>query len=319
MGENMIFTEENYNENLTKKVLPFIRLNLEEGYVTGADGTRVHYGYVSTPAPKAAIVISHGFTECMPKYYEMIYYFYNSGYSVYMVEHRGHGYSDRRVKDMSMVTVDDFDDYVSDLDIFIREVVAKKEAFRPLYLFGHSMGGAIAAMYLEKHPDVFKKAVLSSPMIEMLYGDYSDFVVESLFFISKILRWKDKYMPGQGQYTDEYDFESSCSLSKARYDYMYGCKVSDEHYRTNGGTYAWGRAGRKASKFIKANASSIKIPVLLCQAGMDTLVSNDAQQEFISKIENGTLKKYPEAKHEIFNASYETLKTYYADVLDFWD
>ena len=28
----------------------------------------------------------------MPKYYEMIYYFAKAGYSVYMVEHRGHGF-----------------------------------------------------------------------------------------------------------------------------------------------------------------------------------------------------------------------------------
>lgn len=70
----MIITEEKYNEELTRCVLPFIRLNFEDGYMKSADGTRIHYGYVTTPVAKAAIVISHGFTECMPKYYEMIYY-----------------------------------------------------------------------------------------------------------------------------------------------------------------------------------------------------------------------------------------------------
>lgn len=88
----MIITEEKYNEELTRCVLPFIRLNFEDGYMKSADGTRIHYGYVTTPVAKAAIVISHGFTECMPKYYEMIYYFAKAGYSVYMVEHRGHGF-----------------------------------------------------------------------------------------------------------------------------------------------------------------------------------------------------------------------------------
>lgn len=168
----MIITEEKYNEELTRYVLPFIRLNFEDGYMKSADGTRIHYGYVTTPVAKAAIVISHGFTECMPKYYEMIYYFAKAGYSVYMVEHRGHGFSERSVSDMSMVTVNSFDDYVSDLDMFIREIVMKREGRRPLYLYGHSMGGAIAALYLEKHPEVFTKAVLSSPMIEMLYGNF---------------------------------------------------------------------------------------------------------------------------------------------------
>ena len=59
----MIITEEKYNEELTRCVLPFIRLNFEDGYMKSADGTRIHYGYVTTPVAKAAIVISHGFTE----------------------------------------------------------------------------------------------------------------------------------------------------------------------------------------------------------------------------------------------------------------
>ena len=245
----MIITEEKYNEELTRYVLPFIRLNFEDGYMKSADGTRIHYGYVTTPVAKAAIVISHGFTECMPKYYEMIYYFAKAGYSVYMVEHRGHGFSDRSVSDISMVTVNSFDDYVSDLDMFIREIVMKREGRRPLYLYGHSMGGAIAALYLEKHPEVFTKAVLSSPMIEMLYGNFSHFAVEAILFVASVLNWNDKYLPSQTPYTDEYDFESSCCLSKARYDYIYKCKVEEERYRTNGATYRWCRAGRKASKY----------------------------------------------------------------------
>lgn len=314
----MVITEEKYNEELTRYVLPFIRLNFEDGYMKSADGTRIHYGYVTTPVPKAAIVISHGFTECMPKYYEMIYYFAKTGYSVYMVEHRGHGFSERSVSDMSMVTVNSFDDYVSDLDMFIREIVMKREGRRPLYLYGHSMGGAIAALYLEKHPEVFTKAVLSSPMIEMLYGNFSHFAVEAILFVASVLNWNDKYLPSQTQYTDEYDFESSCCLSKARYDYIYKCKVEEERYRTNGATYRWCRAGRKASKYIKKHAQEIKIPVLLCQAGKDYLVSNTAEDEFIAKLPQGIKKVYPDSKHEIFNADDDTLEKFYSDILDFW-
>jgi hypothetical protein len=34
----MIITEEKYNEELTRYVLPFIRLNFEDGYMKSADG-----------------------------------------------------------------------------------------------------------------------------------------------------------------------------------------------------------------------------------------------------------------------------------------
>ena len=48
----MIITEEKYNEELTRYVLPFIGLNFEDGYMKSADGTRIHYGYVTTPVAK---------------------------------------------------------------------------------------------------------------------------------------------------------------------------------------------------------------------------------------------------------------------------
>ena len=128
----------------------------------------------------------------------------------------------------------------------------------------------------------------------------------------------EKYLPSQTPYTDEYDFESSCCLSKARYDYIYKCKVEEERYRTNGATYRWCRAGRKASKYIKKHAQEIKIPVLLCQAGKDYLVSNAAEDEFIAKLPQGIKKVYPDSKHEIFNADDDTLEKFYSDILDFW-
>ena len=73
-----------------------------------------------------------------------------------------------------------------------------------------------------------------------------------------------------------------------------------------------------ASKYIKKHAQEIKIPVLLCQAGKDYLVSNTAEDEFIAKLPQGIKKVYPDSKHEIFNADDDTLEKFYSDILDFW-
>ena len=72
-------------------------------------------------------MISHGFCEFIPKYYELIYMMYEAGYSVYMNEHRGHGYSDGKTSDCGMVTINDFNTYVDDLHKFVEEVVRIKE------------------------------------------------------------------------------------------------------------------------------------------------------------------------------------------------
>lgn len=314
----MIILEKDYEETMKNKVMPLIRLNMEDGFIKSTDGTRIHYNALCAPDAKAAIVISHGLCECIPKYYEFMYLLYNEGYSVYISEHRGHGYSDRSVSDMGMVTVNSFDDYIEDFYQVINQVVRKKELQKPLYLFAHSMGGAIGAYFLEKHPDVFSKAVLSSPMIEMLYKDFSDTAVKSLLLAARILGWKDKYMPGEHTYDGRYDFENSCGQSQARYDFMYKMSQEDEHYRCSGAAYRWCFAARKTSDYIKAHANEIKIPVLLCQAGKDTLVSNAAQDYFIQRVTNGKKIFFPESKHEVFNGTDEIRRKQMDEMLAFW-
>ncbi|MBR2223209.1 MAG: alpha/beta fold hydrolase [Christensenellaceae bacterium] len=113
----------------------------------------------------AAIVVSHGFTESAEKFREMAYYYAKAGYLVFAIDHRGHGYSHREnPQDPETVHIDNFDTYIEDLKLFVDTVVKPQAGELPLYLYGHSMGGAVALFYLAAHPDVFRKAVLSAPL-----------------------------------------------------------------------------------------------------------------------------------------------------------
>ena len=60
------------------------------------------------------------------------------GCAVYAIDHRGHGRSAGR-----RVYVNKFDDYLSDVRTFLK-MEREKSPGLPLFLFGHSMGGAIA-------------------------------------------------------------------------------------------------------------------------------------------------------------------------------
>lgn len=91
-----------------------------------------------------AIVISHGFTEFATKYSEMIWYFLLAGYSVCFFEHRGHGRSVRDIDNPSLVWIDDWHRYVADLNKFAFDVGREYAGGRPLFLYSHSMGAALA-------------------------------------------------------------------------------------------------------------------------------------------------------------------------------
>ena len=94
---------------------------------------------------RGAIVISHGFTEFARKYSEMAWYFLLAGYSVCILEHRGHGHSAHDVSNPSLVWIDDWRRYVADFAAFADTVGREYACVEPLNLYCHSMGGGIGA------------------------------------------------------------------------------------------------------------------------------------------------------------------------------
>lgn len=130
---------------------------------TAADGVAIAYCQLLQDDRKKAIVISNGRIESYLKYQETIYDLYQQGFSVFALDHRGQGLSDRLTENPHQGHVNQFADYVSDFAEFIETVVLPTE-HQSMAILAHSMGGAIATHYLHQHPNVFDCAVLSSPM-----------------------------------------------------------------------------------------------------------------------------------------------------------
>jgi acylglycerol lipase len=74
---------------------------------------------------------------------------------------RGHGKS---AGERAMIR--SFDEYLADLDIFLARVRAR-EPGKPLFLFGHSMGGAIVALLAITRQPTLAGAVLSAPALRV--------------------------------------------------------------------------------------------------------------------------------------------------------
>ncbi|MCR4673956.1 MAG: alpha/beta hydrolase [Lachnospiraceae bacterium] len=120
--KDFLFGEENFDEEMATRVKPLLE-KVVEGNFLGYDNKKIHYYYLKNEEEKASVVISHGFCEFFPKYHELMYYFYEVGYSVFYIEHRGHGYSYRETKDLDRVHATRFQSYVDDLKIFVDQVV----------------------------------------------------------------------------------------------------------------------------------------------------------------------------------------------------
>jgi acylglycerol lipase len=114
----------------------------KEGNFKGFKDFGIYYqAWLPEKKPIAVLLIAHGFAEHSGRYQNVVNYFVPRGYSVYALDHRGHGRSDgERVK------VDDFHDYVKDLKTFF-DIVRKENPKEKIFLIGHSMGSAIALLY----------------------------------------------------------------------------------------------------------------------------------------------------------------------------
>lgn len=308
-----------YKSFVTDTLRPWIQEHIEEGDFHSKDGIRIHYYESLNPHEKASIVMVHGFCEFFGKYHETAMRFYEAGYSIFFLELRGYGKSERTEEFLDeRVYVDSFDEYVEDLHSFVEEIVKKKAQTDRYFLFSHSMGGAVSTLYLEEYPETFKCCVLSSPMLQVNYGNIPDLAVDALAVYSKVKEINTDYAPGQGSFSGEPDFEGSCCMDEDRYAYQFALRKADRRYQTWGGTWAWVRAAKDGSEKARKYAYKVKTPILLCQAGKDSMVRLQGQNEFDRNCSAVTLICFQEAKHELFNATKEIREEYYKAVLTYF-
>jgi lysophospholipase len=280
------------------------------------DGTSLHYVLVkpeqSGPEQvKATVVVVNGRTESYLKYQELAYELTQQGYQVLMFDHRGQGQSTRLTENPHKGHIEDFQQYIDDMhQLASRVVLAEKvqaDQKLPLYLLGHSMGGAISTLYLQQHPDVFQKAALSAPMHgingKLAYDEWDACRLAStvtLFSTEGYAGFADKpYAAGT--------FEGNeLTGSKERYQWMQTLYQDNPQLQLGGATWGWLDQACAVLPDMQQQADKIKIPVLVMQAELDTLVSATAQQEFCTVLANnpnsgcvGGLQVIQGAKHEL--------------------
>jgi lysophospholipase len=313
--------EKNYKEDMRKKVEPFLKEKLEHGYLFGENELKLYYEKFIVQNPKANIVICHGFGECTEKYYELIYYFMLQGYSVFIVQHRGHGKSQRLGIDESQINVENFDYYIEDFKKFVDQIVIPNSQNKELSLFAHSMGGGIGTGFLEKYPKYFKAAVLSSPMHEINTGKFPKVIANAISQLMKSFGYKNKYVPGQTPYIERNDFEGSATSSRVRYEYLYEKIRKNKAYQSGGSSVLWYLESSKAAKKIlkKENASKVTIPVLLLQTEYDTYVKPEAQNKFAEYATNCQLVQIKGSKHESYFEKDEIAFNVFEKIFAFYE
>ncbi|MFQ1943340.1 alpha/beta fold hydrolase [Aeromonas veronii] len=308
---------------LYQQTLPdFWRQHAIEGEFKGKDGVAIRYAALRQEKVDRAILIVNGRVESYLKYQELAWDLWRQGYSLYLIDHRGQGMSGRILSDNNKGYVDHFDDYVVDMKQFHDQIIMADKPAK-LFLLAHSMGGAISARYLERWPDDIRAAVLSSPMLGINLGGLPKWLAKGLATtIGTVGGWfgEPPYGPGQGPYQDHGFADNELTHSHSRYQAFRQIYEQLPQIKLGGATAHWIYQGITGADAAIADAGAIKTPLLLLQAGNDSVVDNAAQDAFCTKArcEGGKPLRIEGAWHELFIESDDKRQPALTAMLDFF-
>ena len=356
-----LIREDQFLSEMKETVEPCLEACLQESFLCREEGHPIYCAWFVPEEPKAAVVLSHGFTETADKYREVIWYFLQMGYAVAAMEHCGHGRSyglpDGKERGQSdsqeigkghhrepsgreeirdsggcgqqsgpqggrdRVHVDTWTRYCEDL-LFAAHAAGDRFRGLPLFLFGHSMGGGIAAAAAAKEPSLFAGVVLSSPMIRPVSGGIPWLLTKGICGLYCAAGKAADYAPGQGPCNLGETFEDSAGSSRPRFQYYQEIRRANTYAQMGGATYGWMRAAAKLSDWLLADGwKTISCPLLLFQADKDSFVMNAQQTEFMQKVQthnrSARLIHVDGTRHEIFNSGDGILREYWAEIAAF--
>ncbi|MCO4322576.1 alpha/beta fold hydrolase [Aliidiomarina quisquiliarum] len=275
-----------------------------------ADGVRVCYCVWAQAEPAPWVVISPGRVEAYVKYQEVALEWAAKGFSVAIIDHRGQGYSDRLTERHDQGHVEHFNHYIDDFAQFMA-VIAPRIGKQSAYLLGHSMGGAIAALYMAQHgqnkpPFPFKALALNAPMTGIHTNPWPPSIGKAIVRLGAWLNRKfaaknPGYFIGMGDYVELPFAGNDLTSSAARYRFFAKLYQNQPLIRVGGPTWQWLSESLRAMALLPKVAPRIEIPVLILQASADQIVTAESQQHFFTllKHEKSQLLPIAGAQHEI--------------------
>jgi len=257
--------------------------NENTGFLQAGDGTALFYRERRHPEPRGAIVLAHGLGEHGGRYGELAGLFHEAGLSVRIHDHRGHGRSGGARGSLRSAA-----DFLSDLKLVFDDFAQQCDTTP--FLFGHSMGGLVAARFATGGLSKVRGLLLSSPAL----------AIRMSAFQKALLALTTRIAPGLAVPT-------SLPAQLVSHD----AEVV-QRYRSDPLNH--GKVAARVVNFmlsamaqVQRDAGTFTLPLLMQIAGDDAFVDPQGSRSFFAGVPqvDKCLHCYEDAYHEIFNESME--------------
>jgi len=246
------------------------------------EGKKIYAQGWNPPQTKGVVCIIHGYNEHSGRYERAALSLCNAGYAVLAFDELGHGKTEGK-----RGHTPSYEAFLDSVKIILDEAETRFPGVRK-FLWGHSMGGAIAINYLlRRHPNI-SGAIATDPLFRLAFAPSP---------VKVFLAWIMVHI--YPAFTENANLDSD-ALSRD--------KEEVRKYNTDPLVHGKITAGlffgiHKAGLWALENAKELQIPLLLMHGTADRLTSVEATKEFAKDAPQNliTLKLWDGFYHELHN------------------
>ena len=273
------------------------------------DGLRLYENrWLPDGDPAAVLIVVHGFTEHSGRYAQAAERLNQGGYAVVAMDLRGHGRSEG-----FRAFIKTFDQYVDDLDVQLART-RQRWPDKPLFLFGHSMGGTIVLRWALTRQATTQKAivqkanvrgiVLSAPALQVADGLFP--ILRRLAgLVAHILPWLKVVRLGSNRISRDPDVVADFQNDPLVFHDRFSVQTGAEILRVLGE--------------LEEGFAELKLPFLLLQGTDDKVVAPSACRRLIAKAKSADkeLRLYDGFYHDLLHEIDR--ETVLEDIVDWLD
>jgi len=258
------------------------RARRQEGFLSAADGLRLYWQRYTPDSPRATVMVLHGAGDHSGRYPGLTDALVRAGHEVALLDFRGHGQSDGR-----RWYVDQFSDYLGDLDVFAAKVREGAQG-RPIFAVAHSQGGHIAAHWGLRGGRGVAGFVLSSPFFRLAVPPPRMKVWASLL-VGRVV----PFLP----------VDAALDLAELTSDPELQRWTAEDPLYLRKTTPRWFSESSRAQEELGRHLAEFAYPVLVMVGDADRIADPEAGKAFAAAVssKDKSLRVWKGFRHEIFN------------------
>jgi len=249
-------------------------------YLKTSDGNQIFFRFWKGKKNYPALILLHGLGSHSLRFEEMAEFFKKYSFNIYAFDFSGFGKSQS------------YKGHIESFNTYIRETLAMLKLAEseipdvPKFIIGESMGGVVAIHFAKYYQDYFDGLILLSPAVSSNIDIPIQKKIE-VFFNTLFNKFHSYDVP----FTNE-------MLTR---DYKWQKKLQNDELDIKVVTGKFYLVLTSAMRECFKIARKLEIPILILQAGNDSIVKSDGVQEFFNRIVS------PEKQFQLLQGFYHAL------------